>query len=155
MVRWTSALSFLALAWCVVPGAGLAQPQLGTSELARAKSMLDLHRAQLSAEQYVLLSSRLAQTEQAYVELTTLTAAGGEAAVVATESGAAVQAVRTGGRALLGSVAEVLPLLLFVWPSTAYAPEEKPEVRAARLKLKQRLEDLTQAVRQVEEERGA
>jgi len=155
MVRWTSALSFLALVFCVVPDAGLAQPHLGMSELARAKSMLDLYRAQLSAEQYALLSSRLAQTELAYVELTTLTGAGGKAAVVATESGAVVRAVSTGGRALLGGVAEVLPLLLFVWPSTAYAPEEKPEVRAARLKLKQSVEDLAQAVRQVEEERAA
>src|SRR5512146_2448173 len=136
MVRWTSALSLLALVWCVVPDAGLAQPHLGMSELARAKSMLDLYRAQLSAEQYAQLSSRLAQTEQAYVELTTLTQAGGEAAVVATESGAVARAVSTGGRALIGGVAEVLPLLLFVWPSTAYAPtlkDEKPEVRAARL----------------------
>ena len=157
MVRWTSALSFLALVWCVVPDAGLAQPQPGMSELARAKSMLDLYRAQLSAEQYALLSSRLAQTEQAYVELTALTEAGGEAAVVAAESGAVAEAATTGGRALLGGVAEMLPVLLFVWPSTAHAPgmKEKPEVRAARLKLEQRVKDLTQAVRQVEAERGA
>jgi hypothetical protein len=158
MARWTSALSFLALVWCVVPDAGLAQPHLGMSELARAKSMLDLYRTQLSAEQYALLSSRLAQTEQAYVELTTLTEAGGEAAAVAAESGVAAEAATTGVRTLLGSAAEVLPLLLFVWPSTAQAPtlkEEKPEVRAARLKLEQRVEELTQAVRQVEEERGA
>jgi hypothetical protein len=125
------------------------------SELARAKSMLDLYRAQLSAEQYALLGSRLAQTEQAYVELTTLTGAGGEAAVVVTESGAVARAATTGLRTLVGGMAEVLPLLIFVWPSTAYAPEEKPEVRAARWKLKQEVEDLTQAVRQVEQERGA
>jgi len=133
MVRWTSALSFLAVVFCVVPDAGLAQPALDMSELARAKSMLELYRAQLSAEQYVLLSSRLAQTEQAYVELTMLTKAGGAAAAVVAESGALAEtAATTGVRTLLGGVAEVLPLLLFVWPSTAYAPEEKPEARAAR-----------------------
>jgi hypothetical protein len=134
-----------------LPGVAFAQTPLGMNELGRAKAMLDLYRAQLSAEQFALLTSRLAQTEQAYVELTALTEVSARAA--ATEAAAA-----TGGRALLGSVAEVLPLLLFVWPATAHAPgmkEEKPEVRAARAKLAKSVEELNAATRRVIDEQAA
>jgi hypothetical protein len=136
---------------CAVPGIALAQTPLGVGELARAKAMLDLYRAQLSAQQYAELSGKLAQTEQAYVELTTLTEAG-------TQAAAAEAVAATGGRAVLGSVAEVLPLLLFVWPSTAHAPgmkEEKPEVRAAKAKLAKSVEELNAATRRVIEEQAA
>src|SRR4051812_12703194 len=153
-----STLLLLALASCLVPSTGLAQSQLGMTELARVKSLLELYRAELSGEQFSLLSSKLAQTEQAYVELTTMTEASGEAAAVAAESGAAAEVATTGGRALLSGVAELLPLLVFAWPSTAHAPgvkEEKPEVRAARAKVAERLQALAQAVRQVESERKA
>src|SRR5437868_6236943 len=132
--RMTARWSLLALLACALPGAAPAQTPLGVNELARAKSMLDLYRAQLSAEQYTLLSGKLAQTEHAYVELTTLTEVG---AAAAAETGAGA-AFATGARTVLGSALEVLPLLLFVYPSTAHAPgmkEEKPAVRAAREKL--------------------
>src|SRR5262249_13398123 len=121
----------------------------------KAKSMLDLYRAQLSAEQYELLSARLTQTEQAYVELTTLT--GVEVAATASEVGA-VTAARAGGQALLGSVAEALPLLIFFWPATAHAPGmkvEKPEVRAAKAKLAKSVEELNAATRRVIDEQAA
>src|SRR5205823_4279304 len=126
--------------------------------LSRAKALLDLYKAELSAEQYTVLSTRLAQTQQAYVEITTLTEASAEAAAVAAESSAAAEVIATGGRAVLSGVAEVLPYLLFVLPSTARAPgmkEEKPQVRSARAKLDASLKDLAQAVRRVEAERQA
>jgi hypothetical protein len=141
--------TYAALALLLAPWEGWAQQQLGSAELARAKFLLDLHKAELSAEQYALLSTRLAQTQQAYAELL---AASGEtmAAGAAAEAAAA-----TGGRAILGSVAEVLPLLLFFWPATAHAPgmkDEKPQVRAARGKLEKRLKELAEAKQQVEAE---
>jgi hypothetical protein len=134
-----------------LPGAGLAQTPLGMSELGRAKAMLNLYRAQLSAEQYALLSSKLVQTEQAYVELTALTEVGAQA-------GAAEAVGATAGRALLGSVAEALPLFLLFWPATAHAPglkEEKPEVRAARAKVAKSVEELNAATRRVMDEQAS
>lgn len=145
----------LAVVACLAPSVGLAQTPLGVNELAKAKSMLDLYRAQLSAEEYALLSSKLAQTEQAYVELTTLTEVGAQAA--AAEAGASAAAA-TGGRALLGGVVEALPLFLLFWPSTAHAPgmkEEKPAVRAAKEKLAKSVEELNAATRRVVDERAA
>ena len=59
--------------------------------------------------------------------------------------------------ALLGGVAELLPLLL-LWPATAHAPgvqQETPEMRAARSKVEQKLKELADAARQVESERKA
>ncbi|HYV49048.1 MAG TPA: hypothetical protein VFA20_29510 [Myxococcaceae bacterium] len=147
-----------ACALVVLPHAGFAQMQQAASELARARSLLELSRVELTAQQYALLSSRLAETEAAYVELTTVTQATGEAAAVAAEGGAVSTAISTGGRALVGGLAELLPALLFVWPSTAHAPgykEEKPEVRAARVKLEERAKALAQAAHQVEAEKKA
>jgi hypothetical protein len=143
-----------AIALCLAPHPSSAQPQLGPTELGRAKTLVDLYKAQLSAEQYSLLSTRLAQTEQAYLELT---AATGEATAAA-ETGAAAEVAATGGRAILSGISEVLPLLLFVMPSTAHAPgmkEEKAEVRAARAKVEESLKELARAARQVEAERNA
>jgi hypothetical protein len=139
------------------PGVAFAQMQQAASELARARSLLELSRAELTAQQYALLSGKLAETEAAYVELTTVTQAVGEGAAVAAESGA-VGAVASGGRALLGGLAELLPVLVAVWPATAHAPgikEEKPEVRAARQKLEKRAKALAQAAQQVEAEQKA
>jgi len=155
--RAIRALPLLAFVACALPDTGFAQSPLGVNELAKAKSMLDLYRAQLSAEQYELLSARLAQTEQAYVELTTLTGAGAEAAATASEV-SAVTAARAGGQALLGSVAEALPVLIFFWPSTAHAPgmkEEKQEVHAAKAKLAKSVEELNAATRRVIDEQAA
>jgi len=145
----------VAIALWVMAGAVFAQPQLGPTELARAKSLLDLYKAELSAEQYGLLSSKLAQTQQAYVELTVAT---GETAAAAAETATVVEAVAAGGRAVLGGIADVLPLLIFVYPSTAHAPgmkEEKPQVRAAKAKLEQNVKELAEATRKVEAEREA
>src|SRR4051812_38278624 len=127
----------------ILPWIGLAQPQMGATELARAKSLLELSRAELSAEQLALLSSRLAQTEQAYVELTTVIEATGGVAATAGSSAAAA----TGGRALLGGLAELLPVLMLAWPATAEAPgmkEEKPQVRAARVKFEESVKALAE-----------
>ncbi|HYV48847.1 MAG TPA: hypothetical protein VFA20_28505 [Myxococcaceae bacterium] len=138
----------MALACFAMPGTGVAQQQLGPAELVRARSLLELYRTELSAAQYSLLSGKLIETRQAYAELLALTEAGGEASVVA-------GATAAGGEAMLGSVVEVLPLLIFFWPATAHAPgmkEEKPAVRAARTKLETRVKDLEQAVQQVEAE---
>lgn len=113
--------------------------------MSRARSLLDLHKGELSAEQYALLSTRLAETQQAYAELV---AVSGEAVVAA-------EAATTGGGAILGGMAEVLPLLLFVWPSTAHAPgmkDERPQVRAARGKVEKSVKELAQAEREVEAE---
>jgi len=140
-----SRASYAAIALFLAPCAGLAQQPLGPAELARARSLLDLYKGELSAEQYALLSARLAETQQAYAELV---AASGEAMTAA-------EAASTGGGAILGGVAEVLPLLLFVWPSTAHAPgmkEERPKVQAARGKLDKSVKELAQAERQVETE---
>jgi hypothetical protein len=136
---------YAALALFLAPCVSLAQQRLGPAELARAKSLLDLHEAELTAEEYALLSGRLAQTQQAYAELTVAT---GEAVATA-------EAAVTGGGAILGGVAEVLPLLLFVWPSTAHAPgvqDERPQVKAARGKLEKSVKELAQAEQQVEAE---
>jgi len=138
----------IALAGVAVPVTGVAQQQLGPAELARAKSLLESYRTELSGAQYSLLSGKLTETQQAYAELLALTEAGGEASVAA---GATV----AGGEAVLGGVAEVLPLLIFFWPATAHAPgmkEEKPAVRAARTKLETRAKELEQAVHRVEAE---
>ena len=156
-----SVASLLAIALFLPPRAGLAQTQVGVTELARAKTLLDLSRAGFSAEQFALLSRKLAAAESAYAELTTVARAS-QAAMAVTEGGAAAsagaQATATGGRALLGGAADLLPFLLFVWPATAHAPgikQETPEVRAARSKVEESLKDLAQAARQVEAEREA
>ncbi|HYV49404.1 MAG TPA: hypothetical protein VFA20_31310 [Myxococcaceae bacterium] len=136
----------------IAPCVAVAQPQLGPTELSRAKSLLDLYKAELSAEQYASLSSKLAQTEQAYVELTAVT---GETAAAAAETAAATEVVATGGRAVLSGIADVLPLLLFVYPATAHAPgmkEEKPQVRAAKAKLEQSVKELAEATKKVDGE---
>jgi hypothetical protein len=155
--RSSLATLLLAGALSVIPCTGFAQTPQAASELARARSLLERSRAELTAQQYALLSSRLAETEAASVELTNITGAAGEAATVAAEGGAA-GAVATGGRALLGGLAELLPVLIAVWPATAHAPgnkEEKPEVRAARVKLEERARALAQAAQQVEAEQKA
>jgi hypothetical protein len=148
-------VGLIPLALLLVPWAAVAQPQIGPSELARAKAVLDLYKAELSAQQYALLGSKLAQTQQAYGELSTLTEASAGAATAAAEGAGAAEAAMTGGRAALGGVIEALPLLLLVLPATAEAPgmkEEKPQVRAARAKLDASAKELAQAVRQVEKE---
>jgi hypothetical protein len=127
--------------------------------LARARTLLELSRAELTGEQFALLSRRLAAAEGAYVEFTTA-ARMGRAAAAATEAGAAASAnaTSTGGRALLGGAAELLPLLLLVWPATAHAPglrQETPELLAARRKVEANLKELAEAARQVESERAA
>jgi hypothetical protein len=144
--------SVVALFIALAPSAAVAQQRLGAAELTRVKSLLEVHRAELSAEQYALLSTRLAQTQQAYAELVVLTEAGGEAAAV----GAAAEATAATGRAVLGGIAEVLPLLVFFWPATAHAPgmkEERPAVRAARTKLESSVKELAHAAQQVEAEK--
>src|SRR4051812_44858928 len=148
-------LLFAVLA--LVPWAVVAQPQLGPAELARAKTLLDLSRAELSAEQYALLSGKVAEAETAYVDLTAA-AEGAEAAAAVTEGAAA--AASTGSRVVLGGAAEVLGLLLMALPSTAHAPTykekvEPPKVHAARVKLEEKLKELTQAAQKVDAERRA
>lgn len=138
MGRW------LSLMLALVPCASFAQQRLGPAELARARSELELHKAELSGEQYALLSTKLAQTQEAYE---VFVAVGGETMAVAAEAG---------GSAVLSTVAaDVLPFLAFVWPSTANAPgmkDEKPQVRAARGKLEQRVKELAQATQRVQAE---
>jgi hypothetical protein len=71
---------------------------------------------------------------------------------------ASAEATTTGGRALLGGVAELLPFLLMVWPATAHAPgvkRETPEMHAARSKVEESLKELSEAARQVESERAS
>lgn len=158
-VNFAAAPTLLVCLFCLVPGDGAAQPQVGLAELARARTLLELARAELSAEQFALLSRRLAAAESAYAELTTVARASQTVAAV-TEGGAAAsaRATATGGRALLGSALEILPLLLLVWPATAHAPEvkqETPEVRAARSTVEESLKALAQAARQVDEQRAA
>jgi hypothetical protein len=151
--------SLLAVAFCVAPRDGKAQTQIGAAELTRARSLLQLSRAEFSAEQFALLSGRLAAAESAYAELTTVARAG-QAAAAVTQGGAAAGAEATAatGRSLLGGAAELLPLLLLVWPATAHAPgvkQEAPEVRAVRSKVEESLKALADAARQVESERKA
>lgn len=148
----------LALVLCMAPHTALAQPQVGPAELARARTLLELSRAELTVEQFTLLSGRLAEAERAYAALTSVARASGQAAVALAEGGSAVgaEATATGGRALLSGVGELLPLLLLLWPATAHAPgvqQETPDVRAARSKVEQRLKELAEAARQVESER--
>jgi len=107
--------------------------------------LLERSRTELSAQQYALLSGRLAETEAAYAELVAAAQAAGE---VVAESGAVSTVVATG-------LAELLPALMIVWPSTAHAPGNKPEkpaVRAARSKLEKSTRALTEAAQQVEAE---
>lgn len=153
------AARLVACALGVMPLGGLAQPQIGAMDLARARALLELSRAELTVEQFALLSRRLAAAETAYAELTTIARAS-QAVAAVTESGAAAsaRATATGGRALLGGVADLLPLLLFIWPATAHAPgmkQETAEVRAARSKVEESLKELAVAARQVESERTA
>jgi len=144
----------------LAPLGALAQPQVGATELARARMLLETSTAELSAEQFALLSRRLAAVEVAYMELTNVARASQAVATVAEGSTAAAsaQATATGGRALLSGAAELLPLLILLWPATAHAPgvkQETPEVRAARSKVEESLQKLAQAARQVESERAA
>lgn len=144
-----SRATYAAIALFLAPCASLAQQQLGPAELARAKSLLDAYKAELTGEEYALLSGKLTETQQAYAELV---AVSGEAIA---ETGAGAGAAAAGGRALLGGVAEVLPLLIFVWPATAHAPgmkDERPQVRAARGKLEKSVKELAEAGRKVEAE---
>src|ERR1043165_329321 len=117
-----AAVSALAVGVVLVSAEAAAQPQIGPAELAGAKTVLDAYRAQLTAEQFALLSRKLAAAESAYAELTTVARAG-RVAVAASEGSAAA----TGARAFLGGVAELLPFLMLVWPSTAPAPPPQPE----------------------------
>lgn len=145
----------VACALVVLPRAGFAQTQQVPPELARARLLLERSRAELSSQQYALLSSRLAETEAAYAELVAAAQAAGE---VVAANGAASTAVATGGRALLGGLAELLPALMIVWPATANAPGNKPEkpaVRAARSKLDESTKALAAAAQQVEAEQKA
>jgi hypothetical protein len=159
-INSAAAVMWLALAMCLASADARAQPEVVATELTRAKVLLDLSRAELTAEQFALLSRRLAAARTAYVELATVARATQAAAAVA-EGGtaaASAKATATGGRASLGSAAQLLPLLLMVWPSTAHAPgvkQETPEVQAARAKLDEKLKELAEAARQVESERQA
>lgn len=153
----TTSLLACALIWA--PSGVLAQPQVGATELARVRALLDTSRADFSAEQFSLLSSRLVAAESAYAELTTVARAGqGAAAITSGGASASAEAVATRGRTLLGGAAELLPLLLLIWPATAHAPgvtQDTPEVRAARRTVEEKLKELNQAARQVETERAA
>jgi hypothetical protein len=160
VIHFATISTVLVGALCLVPCSGAAQtPQVGATELAQARTLLNLSRAELSAEQFALLSRRLAAAETAYAELTVV-ARGSQAAAAVVERGAAAsaQTTATGGRALLGGAARLLPLLLLFWPATAHAPgtnQEMPEVRAARSKAEESLRELAQAAREVEAQRAA
>lgn len=156
----SAVMSLLAWGLGMVPLGALAQPQVGATELARAKTLLEISRAVLTAEQFALLSGKLAAAESAVVELTSVARAS-QAVATAAESGAASASARivtTGGRVLMGA-ADLLPLLiLLLWPATAHAhglEKEKPEVRAARLKAEEAIKELSLAAREVESERKA
>ncbi len=152
-------VSLLAVAFCMAPRDGMAQTPIGAAELTRARSLLELSRAEFSAEQFALLSRRLAAAESAYAELTTVARASQAAAAITEGSAAAgAEATATAGRSLLGGAAEILPFLLLVWPATAHAPgvkQEAPEVRAVRSKVEESFKALAEAARQVESERTA
>lgn len=153
------AAPLLALVLCLAPHDALAQPQVGPAEFARAKALLERSRTELTAEQFALLSGRLAEAESAYAALTTVTRASGQAATAMAGGGSSVgvKATTTGSRVFLGGVAELLPLLL-LWPATAHAPgvrQESLDVRTARSKVEQRLKELAEAARRVESERKA
>lgn len=151
--------SLLACGICMLPLGALAQPQVGATELARAKTLLEGSRAEFTAEQFALLSRKLAAAESATVEFTTVARAN-QAVVTVTESGAASASSRiltTGGRMLMGA-AELLPLLIVLWPATAHAPgleEKEPKVSAARLEAEEAIKELSQAAREIEAERKA
>jgi hypothetical protein len=139
-------LGLLVIALCTVPQAGLAQ-QVDGGQLTRVRALLKSSRSELTQQQFLLLSTKLTQTELAYAELTALAEAGAGAATAAEVAGA-----------VLGGAAELLPLLIAIWPATAHAPgikEEKPKVRAARAKLDEKLKELAQAATQVDAERKA
>src|SRR4051812_10099132 len=142
----------LPAALCLVPLDVVAQPEVAGPELARARVLLDLSRAELAADELALLSGRLAEAEAASVELTAAVQAS-QAVAATAEGGAAAasaEATVTGGRALIGGVAELLPLLLMVWPATAHAPgtkQEPPRVQDARAKLYEKLRALAEAAR--------
>lgn len=155
-----AAAALLTCSLSLAPLGALAQPQVGATELARARTLLETSSAKLSAEQFALLSRRLAAAESAYVELTTVVRASQAVAGAAEGSAAAAsaQATATGGRMLLIEAAELLPLLILFWPATAHAPgvkQETPEVHAAKSKVEKSLEELARAARQVESERAA
>lgn len=155
-----AAAPLLVFALGLAPRDAVAQTQIGVTELARARTLLEISRAQLTAEQFALLSRKLAAAESAYAELITVARAG-QAVAAATEGGAtaaSAKAIATGGRAVLGGVAELLPLLVLVWPATAHAPgvqQDSPDVQAAKSKVEEHLKELAQAARQVEAEREA
>jgi len=159
-IHFTAALWLLICALCCLGDrVEAAAPQVGVTELARARTLLELSRAELSSEQFALLSRRLAAAESAYAELAAATRASQTAATIA-EGGAVASArtAATGGRALLGGAAELLPLLLLLWPATAHAPGVKqgtPEVRAATSRMEESLKALADAARQVEGQRAA
>jgi hypothetical protein len=62
---YSAAVSLLVWGFGMVPLGALAQPQVGATELARAKTLLESSRAEFTAEQFVLLSRKLAATESA------------------------------------------------------------------------------------------
>lgn len=158
----SSAAAVASLLTCVlglVPLGALAQPHVGPAELAQAKTLLELSRAELTAEQFALLSRKLAAAEGAYAELTTV-ARVSRAAVAVVEGGGAASArtIATGGRVLLSGTARLLAFLAIVLPSTAHAPgakQDTPEVQGARRSLEEKLRELAEAARQVESERAA
>jgi len=127
--------------------AAIAQQSVDRGQLAHVRALLRSSRPELTQEQFALLSGKLTRTEQAYAELLALTEAGAGTTTVAETAGA-----------ILGGAAELLPLLIAFWPATAHAPgnkEEKPQVRAAREKLDEKLKELSQAAREVDEARKA
>src|SRR5688572_33118157 len=89
----SAVMSLLAWGLGLVPLGALAQPQVGATELARAKTLLEISRAQLTAEQFALLSGRLATAESAIVELTSVARAS-QVVATAAEGGAASASAR-------------------------------------------------------------
>jgi len=59
--------SSLICAFWLAPLATRAQPQAGAAQLARVKTLLELSRAEFTAEELALLSGRLAEAETASV----------------------------------------------------------------------------------------
>jgi len=161
-MRLAIVLMLLVSLAVLAPGTARAQTQVGPAELARAKSLWELSRAELSAEQWLSLGRKLADAESAYAELTTVAEASSETALVEAEYGAltGTEAAISSSRVVAGlsSAAELLPLLVLFWPATAHAPgmkHEPPAVQAARLKFEASLKDLSGAARQVQSQRAA
>lgn len=145
----------LALVWQL---ARAEEPvELGLAEPAQARSLMTRSRSELTPQQWALLSTRLAETEAAYTAFAQVTAVSEQAAAALTGTGVTA-AGADGALAYLSTIAEVLPVLLAVWPSTAHAPGQprpKPSPNDARVRLETSLKALAQAAHQIERERAA